>query len=264
VIPCVQLVLGESPIAFNRVGVVPCTRDKRSVMVDQLMRIAAFIKAAVALPTVSVYRAAPLYMLLHKGLEHGALDVRDGYRSNGSIALNESDYGSFASGTAPSLTFAATAKIRFIDLNMARQLVGKRITFNGRSDLREHLPGGLVGHPDLILQLIGRNSDLEQRDRTYPFRDRCSRLFKDGSRRLGKLILTAPALVFKAVLPTEPPDCVVSTSRTSYPSRPANLGKKLATLALISKIKTIIVQSHEDLLHLDFAYPSIQLVPQRG
>lgn len=243
---------------------VPFTRDKRSVMIDQFMRIAALIKAAVALPTIGVYRAASLYMLLHKGLEHGALDVRDDNCSHGSIALNEPNHGSFASGTAPSLTFAPTAKIRFIDLNMTRQLVGKRIAFNRLSDLRKHLPGGLVGYPDLILQLIGRNPDLEQRNRTYPFRDGRSRLFKNGSRRLGKLILTAPALVFKAVLPAEPPDCVVSTSGTPYPSRPANLGKKFATLAFISKIKTIIVESHEVLLHLDFEYPSIQLVPQRG
>jgi hypothetical protein len=37
--------------------------------------------------------------------------------------------------------------------------------------------------------------------------------------------------------------------------------KKFATLAFVGKIKSIIVQPHEDLLHLDCDYPSIQLVP---
>jgi hypothetical protein len=45
---------------------------------------------------------------------------------------------------------------------------------------------------------------------------------------------------------------------------PANFIKKLATLGFISKIKSIIVQPHGDLLHLDWDYPSIQLVPLRG
>ena len=243
---------------------VPFTRDKSSVMIDQLMRITALIKAAIALPTIGIYRAARFYMLLYKGLEHGAFDVRDGNCSHGPIALNEPDHGSLASGSAPSLTFASTAKIRFIDLNMARQLVGKGISLYGLSDLRKHLPGGLVGNPDLILQLIGKNPNPKQSNRTYPFRDRCPRLFKDGPRRLGKFILAASTLVFKAVLPTELPDNVVATGWTSYPSRPANFRKKLATFAFIDKIKSIIVQSHEDLLHLDFEYPSIQLVPQRG
>jgi len=244
--------------------VVPFTSYKRFVMVDQLMRIAAFIKAAVALPTVGIYRAARLYMLLNKGLKHGTLDVWDGNCSHGSIALNEPDHGCFASGAPTSLSFASTAKIRFVDLNVARQLVGKRIAFNGLSDLRKHLPGGFVGHPNFILQLIGRNSNLKQSDRTYPFRNWRSRLLKDGARRLCKSILTAPALVFKAVLLSELPNSIMSTCGTSYTSRPTNFIKKPATFALIYKIKTIIVQSHEDLPHLDFEYPSIQLVPLRG
>ena len=243
---------------------IPFARYECLVVVDQLMRKTAIIKAAVALPTIGIYRAARLYMLFNESLKRCTLDVRDSNCSHGSIALNEPDHGSFASGAPTSLPFSSAAKVRFVNLNMARQLVSEGIAFNGLSDLRKHVPGGLVGYPNLIFQLIGRDPDLKQRDRTYPFRDRCSRLLKDSAGRLRKPILTAPALVFKAVLLSEFPDRRMPTCGTSYPSRPANFIKKPTTLAFIDKIKSIIVQSHEDLLHLDFDYPSIQLVPQRG
>ena len=71
-------------------------------MVDQLMRITAIIKAAVAPPTIGIYRAACLYMLFNKGLKRGTLHVGDGNCPHGSIALDNPDHGSFASGASAS------------------------------------------------------------------------------------------------------------------------------------------------------------------
>jgi len=121
---------------------------------------------------------------------------------------------------------------------MARQLVSKRIKLYGLSYLRKHLPGSLIGYPDFILQLICRNPDLKETNRTYPLRDRRSRFFKDGTGRLCKLIFTASALVFKTVFLPKPPNNWAATSGASNAAWPANFIKKLATFAFVSNIES--------------------------
>jgi hypothetical protein len=243
---------------------VALTRCKLFIMVDQFMRKTAIIKAAIAVPRIGIYGAARFYMLFNQSLKSGALYIRDGNCSNRSVTLDQPNYGSFASSASASFPFSFPAKVCFIDLNMAAKLVGKRIALNGLSYLHKHLPGGLVGHPDFIFQLVRRNPYLKESDGAYPFGNRRPGLFKDSTSSLRKLILAASALVFKAVFLAEPPDNLMATCRASYSLWPTYLVKKLATLSFISKIKSIIVQPHGDLLHLEFAYPSIQLVPLRG
>jgi len=239
-------------------------RDERFIMVDQLMRITASIKAAIAVPFIGIYRAAGFDMLLNQSLKRGALHVRDGNRSNGSIALDKSDYRSLAGRASTALPFSFAAKVRFIDLNRTEKLIGERVSLNSFSYLRKHLPGNLVGHPNFVFQLISGNPNLKEGNCAYPLRDRRPCLLKDGAGSFRKRILTAPALIFKAVLLPEPPDYLIATIRTSHSLWPTNFVKKLTACRFVSKIKSIIVKPHRDLLYSESVYPSIQLVPLRG
>ena len=127
---------------------------------------------------------------------------------------------------------------------MPRHQVGKRVSFDGPSYLREHLPGSLIGHPDFILQLVSRDTNFKETNRTSPLRDGRPRLFKDGARSLDKRIFTASTLVFKAVSLSQSPDSLKATAGTSNTSWPTNSMKKLAALAFVSNMEPMLVRPH--------------------
>ena len=243
---------------------VPFARYKSFLMVDELMRKAAIIKASVANIVVGIDRAACLNMLFHKGLKRLASHIGDGNRSDIPVSLDDTDDRCLPGSTSAALPLASATKVGFIDLNVAGQLAGEMVALNGLSDLGKHLPGSFVCDPNLILQLVGRNPNLEESDGTYPFGDRRPGLLKNRARGFCKLIFTASTLVFIAIFSSKLPDKLVATARAFYPVRPANLMKKLAAFVLISKIVSIVVQPHRGLLCLEGVSPSIQLVPLRG
>jgi len=228
------------------------------------MRKPLIIKAPVALPAISVDGATGLYMLFYKSLKRCAPHIGDGDRSDRSIALNDADNGCLASSASSAFAFPLAAKVGFIDLDMTGQLVGQGIALNGLSDLGKHLPGDLVRYADFILQLIGRNTNLEETNGADPFGNRRPGLIKDRTRGFCKRIFTASTLVFKAVSLSEFPDSLMSTCGTSYPSRSTIFMNKIAAFTLVREIVSIIVKTHRGLLHLDSSFPSIQLVPLRG
>ena len=147
---------------------------------------------------------------------------------------------------------------------MARQLAGNMVALDGLSDLSKHLPGGLIGDSNLVLQLVSRDPDLEETNGAYPLRDRRPCLLEDSARGLRELIFTVSTLVFIAIFSSELPDKIMATTRTLYTVRPANIIKKLAAFILISKIIPIVVKPHRGLLCLESAFPSIQVVPLGG
>ena len=178
---------------------VPFARYKSFLMVDELIRKAAIIKASIAHIVVGIDRAASFDMLLHKGLKRLTFHVGYGNRSDISISLNDADDRCFPGGASATLPLASSTKVSFVDLNVTGQLAGEMVALNGLSDLGKHLPCRLVRDPYLVLQLVGGDPNLEEASGTDPFGDRCPGLLKDRSRGFRKLIFTASTLAFIAI-----------------------------------------------------------------
>jgi hypothetical protein len=233
-------------------------------MVDDLMKKTAIIKASIAHIVVGINRAASFDMLLHEGLKRLTIHIGYGNRSDISIYLNDADDQCFPGGTSATLPLASSTKLSFVDLNVTGQLAGEMVALNGLSDLSKHLPGYLVSYADFSLQLIGRNTNLEDSNSADQFGNRRPGLIKDRARGFRKCIFTASTLVFKAVSLPEFPNSLMSTYGTLYPTWPTNFMKKIVTFTLVRKIVSIFVKTHRVLLHLDSSFPSMQLVPLRG
>jgi len=163
------------PKSFDSVGVNIAPNVLASTVANSLMQMAQGLYSVVTIRLIGCDNRIGRHHSFNKRHKGDLLYVRDNFRFNTSLALNDSENRRFSFGTAPTFTFPDTADISLIGFDNFFADKRGRIFDHKKSNLFSDPPSAFIGHAQMPFQFLSSDTVFGLAHKEYSVKPRSQR-----------------------------------------------------------------------------------------